>query len=417
MKNIMEGKHLVFVLVMVVLILLNAATIFAGEAQLSWTAPTKNADNTTLTDLSGYTVYYGTSSGNYSNNIDIGNVTSYQLTGLTDGLTYYFSVTAYDTSGNESAFADEVSKVMPLPDTTPPVISAIQSISITSVSGRISWVTNEESNTQVEYGTTTSYGSTSTLDSTMTLNHAQTLNNLSSNTLYHYRVRSTDAAGNQAVSGDYTFTTAMQADTTPPVISGVQSSGITDTAAAIAWTTNETSDTQVEYGTTTAYGNTTTLNTSLVTSHSQNLTGLTSSTLYHYRVRSSDAAGNSAVSGDYTFTTEAPVDTSPPYLTGVQSSSITDSAATITWTSNEASDSQIEYGTTYSYGNTTTLNSSLVTSHSQDITNLLPSTLYRYRVRSRDAAGNLTLSASKSFTTAAPPDTTPPGKPLALLVQ
>src|SRR5262249_35445303 len=71
----------------------------------------------------------------------------------------------------------------------------------------------------------------------------------------------------------------------------------------ITWTTNENSNSQVEYGPTTAYGQSTALNPALVTAHSQGLSGLTPMTLYHYRVRSRDAAGNLAVSGDFTFTT------------------------------------------------------------------------------------------------------------------
>jgi hypothetical protein len=66
------------------------------------------------------------------------------------------------------------------------------------------------------------------------------------------------------------------------------------------------STSQVEYGTTISYGSSTTLNTNLITSHSQNLSGLTSSALYHYRVKSRDAAGNLAVSADQTFTTRTP---------------------------------------------------------------------------------------------------------------
>src|SRR6185369_2520630 len=65
----------------------------------------------------------------------------------------------------------------------------------------------------------------------------------------------------------------------------------------------EPSDTQVEYGTTTGYGTSTALNTAMGTSHSANLSGLVASTLYHYRVRSKDAAGNQAVSPDQTLTT------------------------------------------------------------------------------------------------------------------
>ncbi|HBB67726.1 MAG TPA: hypothetical protein DCZ93_10610, partial [Elusimicrobia bacterium] len=81
-----------------------------------------------------------------------------------------------------------------------------------------------------------------------------------------------------------------QGDTTPPVISGVAGSNISNSAAIIAWTTNEASDSQVEYGPTTAYGNSTALNSAMVTAHSAGLSGLAASTLYHYRVKSRDAA-------------------------------------------------------------------------------------------------------------------------------
>jgi len=55
----------------------------------------------------------------------------------------------------------------------------------------------------------------------------------------------------------------------------------------------------------------------------------------------------------------------------------------------EASDTQVEYGTSTSYGSSSTLNSSKVTSHSATLSGLQPSTTYHFRVKSRDAAGNL----------------------------
>jgi hypothetical protein len=75
-------------------------------------------------------------------------------------------------------------------------------------------------------------------------------------------------------------------DTTPPVITNVSAGNITTAGATITWTTDENSDSQVEYGTTTAYGQSTTLATTPVTAHSQSLSGLSSGTLYHYRVKS-----------------------------------------------------------------------------------------------------------------------------------
>src|SRR5439155_24465867 len=92
-------------------------------------------------------------------------------------------------------------------------------------------------------------------------------------------------------------------DTTPPVISSVSAFNITSAAATITWATNEASDSQVDYGLTTAYGSTTPLNTTLVTAHAVTLTGLQATTPYHYRDKSRDAASNLATSADFTFTT------------------------------------------------------------------------------------------------------------------
>src|SRR5660397_297165 len=134
---------------------------------------------------------------------------------------------------------------------------------------------------QVEYGNTTSYGSSTNVNTNLVTSHSQSLSGLTASTVYHYRVKSRDAAGNLAISADQTFTTSTP-DTTPPIISAVLSSSITSSSAAISWTTDEVSDTQVEYGNTTSYGSSTNVNTNLVTSHSQSLSGLTASTVYHY---------------------------------------------------------------------------------------------------------------------------------------
>jgi hypothetical protein len=82
----------------------------------------------------------------------------------------------------------------------------------------------------------------------------------------------------------------------------VQSSAITNTSATITWTTDQASSSQVDYGTTSAYGSSSALSQTLVTSHSVQLSGLTANTTYHYRVDSTDAGGTTS-SGDVTFTT------------------------------------------------------------------------------------------------------------------
>jgi len=123
--------------------LIMPASLFAGEVTLSWDAPTTNEDSTPLTDLAGYKVYYdsdqsgppydGIGAIQGLSPIDVkvselsdSNNPKYQISGLSDGATYYFAVTAYDTSGNESSYSNEVSKTITTPDTIVPTVSITQ---------------------------------------------------------------------------------------------------------------------------------------------------------------------------------------------------------------------------------------------------------------------------------------------------
>src|SRR5262245_60865667 len=191
------------------------------------------------------------------------------------------------------------------PDTSPPLISAVTSGSITSSGATISWTTNELATSQVQYGVTTSYGSTSPLDPALVATHTVALSGLTANTPYNYSVISNDAAGNQATSSNFTFTT-LASGSSPPVISNIASSNVTQATATVSWTTDVLADSQVEYGTTASDGSLTALDSTFVTSHSQSLSGLSASTTYHYRIRSRGQNGLLATSGDFTFGTPAP---------------------------------------------------------------------------------------------------------------
>lgn len=85
----------------------------AALASLSWTAPASYVDGAPLTRLTGYKIHLGTSPGRYSQQIDVGNVTSYTISGLDTGTSYYFAVSAYDEAGNASGLSNEASKTFP----------------------------------------------------------------------------------------------------------------------------------------------------------------------------------------------------------------------------------------------------------------------------------------------------------------
>jgi hypothetical protein len=282
---------------------------------------------------------------------------------------------------------------------SPPVISAITASAITNTSATISWTTDQPSSSQVEYGTTTGYGSLSSLNSSLTTTHTVVLTGLTPGTTYNYAVLSSSSTGANATSGNFTFQTTAPG----PAISAVSASGITASSVTITWTTDQPSSSQVQYGTTTAYGSSTTLNSSLVTSHSVTISGLTAGTAYNFAVLSSNSSGIQTISGNFTFTTL----TVPPVISAVASSGITTTSATITWTTDQASSSQVEYGTTPAYGSLTSLNSAPVTSHSVTISGLAPGTTYNYAVLSSNASNQQATSANFTFTTSTLP-TTPP---------
>ena len=58
--------------------------------------------------VAGYNMYYGTSSGRYTNSVDVGNATRCTISALQEGVTYYLAVTAHDGSGNQSGYSDEI---------------------------------------------------------------------------------------------------------------------------------------------------------------------------------------------------------------------------------------------------------------------------------------------------------------------
>jgi hypothetical protein len=102
-------KRLFVLIGIISLLLLSVGFGYTGQATLSWVAPTTNEDGTPLTDLAGYKIYYGTTSGTYTKNLDVGNVNTFSMTGLQTG-TYYFVATAYNTAKLESGYSNEVSK-------------------------------------------------------------------------------------------------------------------------------------------------------------------------------------------------------------------------------------------------------------------------------------------------------------------
>jgi hypothetical protein len=91
----------------------SSACATLGVATLSWTTPTQNRDGTTLTNLAGYRIAYGTSPTALTQAVQVANpsAVSYTLSNLAPG-TYYFALRAYTSNGTESALSNVLSKTI-----------------------------------------------------------------------------------------------------------------------------------------------------------------------------------------------------------------------------------------------------------------------------------------------------------------
>ena len=340
----------------------------------------------------GETADYGrtASSFRYSTNhsVDLRNLspgTTYHYRVISTGL--WFSGTSQSGDFTFTTLGDDDD------DEGAPTISRVAAAGITASGATITWTTDEHADSQVEYGPTARYGSSTPLSSALTTSHTVGLTGLTADTTYHYRVKSKDAQGNLAQSGDKTFTTLEDA---PLAISGMLVTDITATSCNITWTTSAAADSQVAYGPDTSYGFKTARTTTLVTEHRLALTGLRPSTVYHCKAISKDAAGVVAVSADYQFVTG---DDTPPVISEVTAENITDSSAVITWTTDSVSQSSVEYGISTSYGSVSAFDNTMVTSHSVALADLTAQTTYHYKVKSRDASGLWSESPDATFTT------------------
>ncbi|MBM3264023.1 MAG: fibronectin type III domain-containing protein [candidate division Zixibacteria bacterium] len=370
------------------------------------------------------------------------------IAGLERGIDYEFVASSADEAGNQ-AFAPNVevrtTKVIVTrvgtkfkitgiaqatsgrfttllaPDTQAPVILSGPTITSTSTTSlTLNWTTDELSTSGVKFGV----GNTNQQSESGTLvtNHAMTLTNLSPSTVYSFVVSSTDPNNNgPSTSVQAVAQTSAQADISPPVISNVNVSSVfvnsTDgTTATITWTTNEGADTKVDYGTTSALGQTKTVNETVI-NHSVTITRLTPGQSYSYRVSSIDASNNGpSLSSIASFTAASNPDTQPPTFSNVSSSGTSHNLIQVTWTTNENATSimVVKKSPTDSV---TVINGVKGTSHSLAVTDTLfvrPSTSYTYYVEGIDASNNLGKDIVRNVTTDAGPDVTPPAAPATL---
>ncbi len=185
--------------------------------------------------------------------------------------------------------------------------------------------------------------------------------------------------------------------TVAPLMVNLSVSKLTTSTATLTWKTSKPTAAQVEYKLSAGTNWLTTNESCRDTVHAVQLTELTANSKYVFRIRAKDAAGKIVASRDTTFATLA--DRQPPVILSSQVANLTASTATIRWTTDENSTSQIEFGLDSTLGRSTLLDVKLVTQHEAVLTNLAAYKTFFARVKSTDAYGNTALGQKFTFMT------------------
>ncbi len=277
---------------------LTASNVAQTTVSLNWTAST---DNTAVT---GYDVYRGTTK------ITTVTSTSYNVTGLTAGTAYTFSVKAKDAAGNVSTSSNIVNvTTTQATDTQAPTAPGnLVASNVAQTTLSLNWTASTD-NTAVT-GYDVYRGSTKLTTVTAT---SYNVTGLTAGTAYTFSVKAKDAAGNESASSNVVNVTTNQATDTqaPTAPSNLTASNVAQTTVSLNWTASTDNTAVTGYD---VYRGATKLTT--VTATSYNVTGLTAGTAYTFSVKAKDAAGNeSASSNTVNVTTTDGTIPTPEYCT------------------------------------------------------------------------------------------------------
>ncbi len=371
------------------------ATGGTNQVTLSWNS---------VSTATEYNVYYATASGvTKANGTKIANVTSPSvLANLTASTTYYYIVTAVNSTG-ESAASIQVAATTLAPVPTPTAPAA--PTGVTAVGGAnqatITWpAVPGAASYNIYWSTTSGVNKTSgTKVAGVTSPYVKTA--LSAGTTYYFIVTAANSVGESAASAQATATTNPAPPAVPAAPAGVTATGGAN-QVSISWSAVSGATSYNIYWATTS--GVTTAGTKITTTTSPYVqTGLAASTTYYYIVTAVNASGQSVASSQVSAATNAPAVVIPAAPAGVTATGGANQVS-ISWSAvSGATSYNIYYATT---SGVTKTNGAKITNASTPYvqTGLAVGTTYYYIVTAVNSAGEGAASAQASAATnAAPP--------------
>lgn len=333
-------------------------------------------------------------------------------------------------------------------DMEAPEIDNVEITNVTEVSATVTWTTDEESDSLINYGLSDNYGIIrDPLPDRIV--HEMIVDKLDPSTTYHFRIVSIDDVGNQAISGDFTFTTAGLEDiegielvptveeraiveqviealrqvTTEEALKiikeqlEIQIEGVTEdltiigppqvevftTRAIVRWITDRPSDSSVSFISQNEYNPlsidpykfTQSSQDEEVIEHEVEIIGLDAFTKYHFQVSSTDELDITGKSGDFTFTTKAIL----PQISNLRTLKVEETSATLAWDTTVPASTLVEYENLDTGEKRTVGDPSFITDHQLRISDLVLGTQYRATVIAENSSGDRVRSVPITFLT------------------